>query len=421
MTTQPTNLSVPSESPRDLKFNAGKIDEFVTSKQREYEDRFGNKHYTVEGLRWVAQQAISTFGYITLKSFQLGAPLPNNELTLPNQVLQDETNGEYYRWDGAFPKSVPENSTPASSGGVGVGAWIGVGDASLRSEITPDITDGENISQQIQNRKDALASNTIRFCTWNIEGFRASADQPAGEDYYDTSRYNRNHSNQQMIREHVEWLLRIGADVAAIQECYGNMQTKVQWKPVTTICSNWRMYPYVDSYLGIESVSKTTGSVGYTGGNMTLTTRSQANGSTINLVPSPTEDTIRCVARTEIVVNGVTIALYNAHLAVAETTLIQQIADIAAIVAQDTTPHIVMMGDWNWNDDAVYQPFINLGFTMVNHNGELGTYNGGNTSWGQWYLDRIFHKGFTAQGAYGVETPPRELGDHKPLWVDLTL
>lgn len=96
MSTTPTNQPVPSEKPQDLKFNAGKIDEFVTSLQREYEDRFGNKHYTIEGLRWIAQQAIAAFGYITLKSFQLGAPLPNNELTLPNQVLQDEADGEYY-------------------------------------------------------------------------------------------------------------------------------------------------------------------------------------------------------------------------------------------------------------------------------------------------------------------------------------
>ena len=104
MTTTPTQLPVPSEKPQDLKFNAGKIDEFVTSKQREYEDRFGGKHYTIEGLRWVAQQAISAFGYITLKSFQAGAQLPENKLTLPNQVLQDETDGEYYRWDGSLPK-----------------------------------------------------------------------------------------------------------------------------------------------------------------------------------------------------------------------------------------------------------------------------------------------------------------------------
>lgn len=98
MATQPTQNQVPSESPRDLKFNAGKIDEFVTSKQLEYQDRFGVNHYTIEGLRWVAQQAISKFGYITIDSFQAGATL-----SLPNQILRDTTTGEYYRWDGEFP------------------------------------------------------------------------------------------------------------------------------------------------------------------------------------------------------------------------------------------------------------------------------------------------------------------------------
>lgn len=131
MATQPTNQPVPSESPRDLKFNAGKIDEFVTSPQREYEDRFGNNHYTIEGMRWIAQQAIAAFGYVTLKSFQTGAPLPNNELTLPNQVLQDETDGEYYRWDGKFPKAVSAGSTPQSTGGIGIGQWLSVGSAVL--------------------------------------------------------------------------------------------------------------------------------------------------------------------------------------------------------------------------------------------------------------------------------------------------
>ena len=130
MATQPTNLPVPSESPRDLKFNAGKIDEFVTSMARKYIDRFGDAHYTIEGLRWVAQQAIAAFGYITLDSFEDG-----NTLTLPNQVLRLEATGEYYRWDGTFPKVVPAGSTPDSTGGVGGGAWLSVGDASLRGEL----------------------------------------------------------------------------------------------------------------------------------------------------------------------------------------------------------------------------------------------------------------------------------------------
>lgn len=128
MATQPTNNPVPSESPRDLKFNAGKIDEFVTSLAQQYQDRFGNKHWTIEGMRWLAQQAIAMSGFIPVDSFQAGATI-----TLPNQMLRDTSTGEYFRWDGALPKTVPVNSTPSSSGGVGLGKWISVGSGAVGS------------------------------------------------------------------------------------------------------------------------------------------------------------------------------------------------------------------------------------------------------------------------------------------------
>lgn len=131
MATTPTQLPVPSEKPQDLKFNAGKIDEFVTSMGWTYTDRFGVKHYTIEGLKHIAEQAISAFGYITMDSFEDGATL-----TLPNQVLRWKYNGEYYRWDGVFPKSVVAGSTPDSSGGIGNGKWLSVGDAALRNQLS---------------------------------------------------------------------------------------------------------------------------------------------------------------------------------------------------------------------------------------------------------------------------------------------
>lgn len=133
MATQPTKLPVPSETPRDLKFNAGKIDEFVTSTAHTYIDRFGVQHWTIAGIEYTAAQAISQFGYIAMDSFQAGAML-----TLPNQVLRDTSTGEYYRWDGALPKDVPAGSSPDSTGGKGAGAWISVGDASLRSDLNLD-------------------------------------------------------------------------------------------------------------------------------------------------------------------------------------------------------------------------------------------------------------------------------------------
>lgn len=51
MATTPTNKPIPSEDVRDLKFNAGKIDEVVNSGSPTYKDRFGNDRYTVEGIR----------------------------------------------------------------------------------------------------------------------------------------------------------------------------------------------------------------------------------------------------------------------------------------------------------------------------------------------------------------------------------
>ncbi|HDT4235410.1 TPA: hypothetical protein QHK11_004649 [Enterobacter hormaechei subsp. steigerwaltii] len=135
MATQPTNLPVPSESPFDFKFNAGKIDEFVTSMGWTYTDRFDQKHYTIEGINYLAQQAMNAFGYVILtgKTFTTGATINN-----PNEVLLNTADGEYYKWTGSFasgPKVVPANSTPASTGGIAPGAWIGVGDASLRAAL----------------------------------------------------------------------------------------------------------------------------------------------------------------------------------------------------------------------------------------------------------------------------------------------
>ncbi|WP_368766624.1 hypothetical protein [Enterobacter hormaechei] len=178
MATTPTNLPVPSESPRDLKFNAGKIDEFVTSVVNTYVDRFGNPHYTIEGLRWLAQQAIAAFGWIPVESFQDGATL-----TLPNEILKDTDSGEYYRWDGAFPKVVPAGSTPSSTGGVGVGAWIGVGDSALRSML--GLIDGETLiggATYAQIRTSNLAGNQIKCL-----GRAANRDGGEGWFFLDSS------------------------------------------------------------------------------------------------------------------------------------------------------------------------------------------------------------------------------------------
>ncbi|WP_368868664.1 hypothetical protein [Proteus penneri] len=58
MSTIPTQNPVPSEAAKDLKFNAGKIDELVTSDENFFVDRFGNKKITLSGL----ERSASTSG-----------------------------------------------------------------------------------------------------------------------------------------------------------------------------------------------------------------------------------------------------------------------------------------------------------------------------------------------------------------------
>lgn len=77
------------------------------------------------------------WGYVLIDSFQLGATISTRYQAL--RWTFPDGNGEYYRWDGNFPKVVPTGATPHTAGGIGPGKWIGVGDASLRSNIkSPD-------------------------------------------------------------------------------------------------------------------------------------------------------------------------------------------------------------------------------------------------------------------------------------------
>lgn len=120
MATTPTNLPVPSKSPIDLKFNAGKIDEFVTSFAQQYIDRFGNTHYTIEGLKQLVLQQIYNLGWNLKGTFQGGGTV-----TAAGDLLQDTSSLIWYRWDdlSTLPKTVSSGSTPSSAGGTGPGKW----------------------------------------------------------------------------------------------------------------------------------------------------------------------------------------------------------------------------------------------------------------------------------------------------------
>lgn len=173
MATVPTNNPIPSEDPRDLKFNAGKLDEVVSGDNHYYTDRFGVRRFTIAGFQYTAEEAIRNYGYITMDSFEDGAIL-----TLPNQVLRYEATGEYYRWDGDFPKTVSSGSTPENAGGVGLGAWVSVGDGSLRADISStDVgrgcsligtSNGSNVQEALDDINNTIYQNPLT--NWHLGG-----------------------------------------------------------------------------------------------------------------------------------------------------------------------------------------------------------------------------------------------------------
>lgn len=172
MATVPTNNPIPSEDPRDLKFNAGKIDEVVSGDNHYYTDRFGKRRWTIAGFQYTAEEAIRNYGYITIDSFEDGATL-----TLPNQVLRYESTGEYYRWDGDFPKTVAASSTPATTGGVGIGAWVSVGDASLRTQLA-SITGTSHINHSGHKFQIASVYEYLSWKNGDISAFGGAYDDP---------------------------------------------------------------------------------------------------------------------------------------------------------------------------------------------------------------------------------------------------
>jgi hypothetical protein len=74
------------------------------------------------------------WGYVPVSgSFESGGVI-----TQRFEVLFWESTREYWRWDGGLPKTVPPGSTPDTVGGLGVGAWIDVTDATLRTNLAAE-------------------------------------------------------------------------------------------------------------------------------------------------------------------------------------------------------------------------------------------------------------------------------------------
>lgn len=151
MATTPTNNPIPSEDPRDLKFNAGKIDEEVNGSADYYADRFGVQRLTNTGRDnqfqdaqtqresvFVASQAdkearfqqfLLSSGYQFLGDYENGP----YTITARNQIIRYQN--EFWRLNAATNPQYTTTGVNSTSWATDVTHLVSVGDANLRQEL----------------------------------------------------------------------------------------------------------------------------------------------------------------------------------------------------------------------------------------------------------------------------------------------
>lgn len=141
MATTPTNNPIPSEDPRDLKFNSGKIDEEVNGSADYYTDRFDVQRLTNTGRNKQFQDAQTQREY-DFQQFLLNSGY---------QFLGDYENGPYtisarnqiIRYQNEFWRLNAATNPPYTTTGINSASWatdvthlVSVGDANLRQELS---------------------------------------------------------------------------------------------------------------------------------------------------------------------------------------------------------------------------------------------------------------------------------------------
>lgn len=112
-----TGNPIESTDMRDMSDNAKNFDEFSNSMSDSFTDRFGVDRQTMEGAVRKAGFRPASFDFVT------GGTLVSGDRN--KAVFNPSPSGDnnWYAWQGALPKTISPNSTPAASGGLGENAW----------------------------------------------------------------------------------------------------------------------------------------------------------------------------------------------------------------------------------------------------------------------------------------------------------
>lgn len=89
-------------------------------------------------------------------------------LNYSREVLLFDVDGNYYQWNGTFPKTVPQSSTPTSTGGLGSNAWSSVGNADDLDLIYDKFDDVD--TQIIQLQGQVVQGGKSAYQIWLEQG-----------------------------------------------------------------------------------------------------------------------------------------------------------------------------------------------------------------------------------------------------------
>lgn len=330
-------------------------------------------------------QTIVNLGWVTMDSFQQGA-----ELTERNQVLRDETNGEYYRWDGSLPKNVPVGSTPDSAGGVGIGKWLSIGDSSIRNSLNPF---SRVVSDFVTDQNKIVSENTndLHIITFNIY---------QGDTI--VNRFNGDFTSMERVAELQKYILKMKPDLIGIQEFYSLYEADI---------NSYKFYPLNNGFFGKADALNNNRQYG----NSLLSKFPLINptNTIFTSPPSSADGEKRGFIRSKIIFKGVNIHIFNTHLSIDEPRAKAMITELANIIQDENISEpVILMGDWNISSDEAFLPLTNIGFQRANDNRYDTANNDGVFSM---YIDDILFRGVSLkdQGTYDI---PVSVSDHKPFF-----
>ena len=115
---------------------------FITPKSQEVVFNTSDGCDYIYNNGWSLKLEAEVSPYIKIKDFTFST---GYTITDQKQCLLNITDNHYYQWNGTLPKVVSAGSTPATSGGIGAGAWVDRTDVTLRTELSDKGTTYSNV------------------------------------------------------------------------------------------------------------------------------------------------------------------------------------------------------------------------------------------------------------------------------------